>query len=529
VAGIAVLVIAAVSVLFHDPFEFDDRPHIERLMRLVLSNVQGDTAVDMEERMSEQVKFGESGDLLRVSAREWNSMSGLFLAHNGGYLGLQLFNKNCRKVRTAALPQYAGLAETDFLADSRLENLLHSAASSNSRVATASVTLPNGRLGYLIAVPNFANGEIVGFLVVIADIEKTLNNMLSEFKGLGYSVAVRDRSRELYESGGPEYRAAWTQSAEVPLPMLEWRVEVWPKPEIVAGARSPLPEFGALVGLLLLLLLSSSIVLAHQLQAKSVLLTRAHDELELRVRERTAQLQHVNKALLHAQDGERRRIARELHDSTVQTMGAIAIDLEKAQRLLPDEGNPKVQNLLADSSQLVERATTELRTMSYLLHPPMLDDLGLKDVLPWYAAGFSERSGIHVSVDIQSDLGRLPDEVELAVFRIVQEGLTNIHRHSGSSTAEISLFHDGQQLTLRIVDHGRGIPAGGLVPSDGARTVIGVGIAGMRERLRQLGGQLQIESGDHGTLLAATLPILGTTPVSTQKETIGGGSDGGLK
>src|SRR6267143_3688278 len=496
IATLAILVIAAVGVAFRDPFDFDDRPHIERLMKLALASVQGDTAVDMEERMWEQVKLGEAGNLSGMSAPEWETTSHLFLAHNSGYIGLQLLDRTYKQKRTAAPPEAVGLPATDFLADARLQYMLQSAATSTNRVAAAPISLPNGRPGYLIAVPDFVHGEIVGFLVVICDIEKTLDTMLSEFKHLGYSVAVSDNFHQLYQSPGSsssEDRKMWGQSANVPLPAVTWRVEVWPRPEMLAETRSSLPELGAIFALLLILLLASTIHFARLLQGKSVLLVRAHHELEGRVRERTAQLEQANEALLHVQDEERQRIARELHDSTVQILGAVAINLEKVQQLVPDGDPVKVRKLLADGSELVERATTELRTISHLLHPPILDDLGLEGVLPWYAAGFSSRSGIQVKMDVPPDLGRLPHELELTLFRIVQEALTNIHRHSGSPTAEISVFRDAHQVTLQVMDHGGGIPPGVLESAPNATTAVGVGIAGMRERVRQLGGRLEIE------------------------------------
>lgn len=261
-------------------------------------------------------------------------------------------------------------------------------------------------------------------------------------------------------------------------------------------------------------------------------LRRARDELESKVEERTADLRSANQKLeteiderrqaeeslqglsgrlLNLRDEERRRIARELHDSTAQILGAVAIDLEKVRRLVANGDSLKAQPLLAQSSDLVERATSELRTISYLLHPPMLDDLGLEGVLPWYTAGFSSRSGIRVNLYAQGDLGRFPAEIELTLFRILQEALTNIHRHSGSSTVEITVRKDSDRVTLQIVDHGCGIPPEALNAIRSAKAVVGVGTAGMRERVRQIGGSLQIDSGGGGTSITATIPINTTT------------------
>jgi len=336
-AMLVILVIAAVGVTFRDPFLFDDRPHIERLMRLALSNAQADTTVDMEERMWAQVKLGLAANLSDMSEHEWGAMSHWFLAHNPGYVGLQLLDKEYHEKQSAVLPEAAGLDATlDFLTDARLQHTLQTAATSTNQVGAVPISLPNGRAAYLIAVPDFSHGEFVGFLVVECDIEKTLDSMLSEFRELGYSVAVSDNLHQLYQTPGNstlEDRKEWGQTAKVPLPSVDWRVEVWPKPELVAEARSALPELGVLVALLLFVLLAATIHFARKLRIKSTDLRKAHDELEQRVRERTAQLEHANQSLLRVQDQERRRIARELHDSTVQIMGAIAIDLEKIQQL----------------------------------------------------------------------------------------------------------------------------------------------------------------------------------------------------
>jgi two-component system, NarL family, sensor kinase len=229
-------------------------------------------------------------------------------------------------------------------------------------------------------------------------------------------------------------------------------------------------------------------------------------------------LQELSARLLQMKDEEQRRIARELHDSTVQVMGALAIDLEKAQHLLRGGDDSKIRTLLAHSSELAERATTELRTISFLLHPPILDDLGLDGALSWYAEGFSRRSGIQVHIDVQRDLGRLPHELELTIFRIVQEAVANVHRHSASPNMEICVHRDAHEVTLQIIDHGRGMPPGIAEQVRHGRAAVGVGIAGMRERVRQLGGRLQIDSDVNGTRIRAMLPLVevGTSPESSK-------------
>jgi PAS domain S-box-containing protein len=205
------------------------------------------------------------------------------------------------------------------------------------------------------------------------------------------------------------------------------------------------------------------------------------------------------------QDEERRRLARELHDSVGQTLAALSMNIGMVQAQ-----SHKLDSLgaraISENAHLVEQVSREIRTISHLLHPPLLDVAGLASALRWYVDGFSERSHIKVDLDIPNDFGRLPDEMEIAIFRIVQECLTNIHRHSGSPTATIRLIQEGERLTVQVQDHGRGIPL------EKQRALIesglgGVGFAGMRERLRQLGGTLEIRSGGTGTLVGATLKV----------------------
>lgn len=268
-------------------------------------------------------------------------------------------------------------------------------------------------------------------------------------------------------------------------------------------------------------------------------LRQARDELESRVKERTAELQFANEKLesenqerrraeeslrelsgriLRLRDDEQRRIARELHDSTAQILGSLAMDLERVQQLVPAGDKSKAQELLVQCSELLEKATAEIRTISYLLHPPMLDDLGLEGVLPWYAAGFSERTGIRVKVDLQPSLGRLPQEIELSVFRLVQESLTNIHRHSGSQTAEIAVFKDAQTVRLEIADRGHGIWPGIVEKIRNAGATVGIGISSMRERVYELRGSIEIVSSGGGTTIKVTLPIDSPRLASEQED-----------
>jgi PAS domain S-box-containing protein len=216
-------------------------------------------------------------------------------------------------------------------------------------------------------------------------------------------------------------------------------------------------------------------------------------------------LRTMSGRLLQLQDEERRRIARELHDSAGQMLVALDMNLATIQR----DGanlNHGAARACAESLHLVQQLSKELRTISHLLHPPLLDEAGLPSAIRWFVEGFAERSKIPVALEIPQNLGRLSPEFETTIFRVVQEGLTNIHRHSGSSTAAIRISQVPDAIRLEISDHGKGIPAGVQLGLAGAGRS-GVGIQGMRERLRQLGGHLEIHSGRIGTTILAVLPL----------------------
>jgi two-component system, NarL family, sensor kinase len=219
-------------------------------------------------------------------------------------------------------------------------------------------------------------------------------------------------------------------------------------------------------------------------------------------------LEQLTARLLQLQDEERRRIARELHDVTAQNMLAIVTNLSRLKqgRFLPSEFN----DILTDCYKLGKESLKDIRTFSYLLHPPMLDESGLSDALHWYVDGFITRSGIYVDLVLPPEVERLPSEVEIALFRVVQEGLTNIHRHSGSETASIRLERGPTQLVLQITDKGHGMAGTVKSKEEDETLLLGVGIPGMRQRIRQLGGVLEIKSSEQGTTVIVTLPLAKT-------------------
>ena len=239
----------------------------------------------------------------------------------------------------------------------------------------------------------------------------------------------------------------------------------------------------------------------HERKQAEDSLQKAHDALESLVEQRTAALRRLSARLLRVQDEERRRIARELHDSLGQYLTAAKINLDVLAR---DKGNG---TCLREAQQLIDRAIADTRTLSHLLHPPLLDEAGFISAARWYVEGFGKRSGITASLEIPEGFDRLPSEIETALFRILQESLTNVHRHSGSRSVQVRLTRDTAFVVLAIQDHGKGIPPDALERFKQNGSNLGVGLAGMRERTKELGGSLHLESGPKGTLLKAVVPI----------------------
>jgi len=246
-------------------------------------------------------------------------------------------------------------------------------------------------------------------------------------------------------------------------------------------------------------------LLVRDAQGQVVRMIGALTEVSERKRDAEA-LRELSGRLLRLQDEERRRIARELHDTTAQRLGALAMNLSAVKDSAPDL-SPRARACLSESLELAGECSREIRTLSYLLHPPLLDEVGLGSALRWFVDGYTQRTGIDVQLEMPPQLTRLPEDIELALYRVVQEGLTNIHHHSRSKKAHICLMCRPAQALLTVADEGCGLPPGLLERGGRRGAKLGVGISGMRERIRQLGGQFEIVSGSNGTTLKASVPL----------------------
>jgi PAS domain S-box-containing protein len=288
-------------------------------------------------------------------------------------------------------------------------------------------------------------------------------------------------------------------------------LNMWPSPDEHTAFVEKLKREGSLRntetifrrkdGALRVLLSSAELV---EIGGKECFLVVSSDISDRKESER--QLAELTARLLRTQDEERRRIARELHDVTAQSIGLIMLNLAQVQNAASPLDKPS-KDKLTESLALGEQALKDIRTLSYVLHPPLLDQAGLMTALKWYVKGFQDRSGVKVSFTENGYNGhRMPPEVEYALFRVVQECLTNIRRHTKSETAEISLIRTAEEVSLSVRDYGKGYQV--EMPRNGdSAEFVGVGIPGMRHRLKQLGGGLVVDSNHEGTTVIATVPV----------------------
>jgi PAS domain S-box-containing protein len=336
-------------------------------------------------------------------------------------------------------------------------------------------------------VNGFFSSSTVGFGILDSQLRYTrVNDVLPRMAGLNLedilgksvpevfgprAVQTQEMMRKVLETGSPLLdREVSTELPKNPGQVRYWLVNYFP----IRGERSAITQLGVI----------------------------AVDVTGRRIAEEA--LRKLSGRLLGIQDQERRRIARELHDSLGQYLAGLKIAIEMLAN-----SPAAVQNgaLLKECADILEKAIAETRTLSHLLHPPLLDEAGFASAASWFVTGFSQRSGIPVSLELPDDIPRLPEAIEIALFRVLQESLTNVHRHSHTSAAEIKVETDAEQISIEIRDHGRGMPAHVMEQIRAEGPKLGVGLAGMRERIHELGGTFEVSSDQHGTVIRAAVPL----------------------
>lgn len=501
------LVAALGTVVLYCALKAQERAQFERVVRLATDSIQADIASDMQIRIQGLVRIAKLWQLQsKFRKDEFELYASLYENHDPGCTGVAWVNRSFQLMSVVPLDGDSELREL-YLANEDQRRELQKALTSRGAIVTRSAQHQGSRFLF-IWVPGYAGDEFQGFIVGVFRVEPLLNDVLSDHAELGYSVAISDGDKPIYilhpESWDQEKQ--WGQTASVPLPGVNWGVRVWPDATLMPKTQS-LSTVVLVGGLLMAGLLALAARLAQKAQSAAGTTAEANARLEKEVAERRRaeeSLHTLSARLLKVQDEERHHIAHELHEGTAQKLYGLSMNLRLISEWAPPQ-HPQAQKKFTESLKLADECVREMRTLSYLLHPPSLDMLGFVDACQTLAQGFMERSGIEVELDLPARLGRLPQDWEVALFRIVQESLSNIHRHSGSKTACIRLSNHEGLLALEVSDNGRGFDQGTLDRASD-RANFGVGIAGMRERLRQLGGQLHIESSASGTSITATLP-----------------------
>lgn len=492
----------------------------------------------------------------------WDKNAELYIQHRPGCVGVAWIEISgdrhfvTTKTRIRPLLAFNGVPTA----------AMEAAKATRSTLFSMPDSVGDGSTQWAVVHPAFAGDEFRGYVVAFFD-SKALDDILLDVTGLGFSFAVVFPGQLEYAlpMTNRAYEQRWATMLTVPLPGVKWQLRVWPNPSTMIAIRSHMSQITLVTGTMLSLLAFLTVYFAARVSRSSARITlanealqremavregaekelrRARDELEARVQDRTAELatanvllqreitehEHAESSLrqltgqlFHLRDEEQRRLARELHDGATQTLIALSVNLALIRDAIPS-GDCSTTKVIADSTRLLQQCTEELRTISYLLHPPLLNELGLAATLHDFAEGFQDRSGIRVSVNIDPGLGRFGQQLELTVFRVVQEALSNIRRHAQSKSAAISLEQQSDFLHLEISDAGLGIPPE-VLASTGSN-VAGMGIAGMRERVRLLGGRLEIQASTAGTKIDVVLPV--AAPDSTAKKAVAGSTTGSI-
>ena len=513
--------------------------------QLAAEAIRTDLREDMEWQRIGLDRLGLLWEGADAESSLWTSNAELYIEHRPGCVAVEWVGANGQrravflKTRTTPLLAFNGLPKP----------AMDLAKETRNSVFSSTDALGDGTMQWAVVHPVYAKDELRGYVISFFDVARSIDDNLADVRGLGFSFTVKFPTQNLEHAlpeTNREHEQQWATAVDVPLAGVKWQLKVWPNPSTMLRIRSLLPLITLVVGTALTALAfltfhfaagtarsSARVALTNAALEREIAvregaekeLRRARDELDERVSSRTAELatanvllrQEINEhkraegslremtgRIFHLRDEEQRRMARELHDGATQTLIALTTNLALIRDSIPSD-DPGAQKLLSDSVRLLQQCTEELRTISYLLHPPLLNELGLVSALNDFVEGFQTRCGVQVSLRVDRELGRFDQQLELTVFRVVQEALSNIRRHAHSQTAAISLERNTNYLHLEIADSGRGIPS--EVLSQTGSKMVGVGITGMRERVRLLGGRFLIQSNETGTRIRVVLPI----------------------
>jgi signal transduction histidine kinase len=504
---VAVVTVAAALVLWH-ALRGQERAQTERVVKLATYSIRADMIADMNIRILGLVRLAKLWEIWeKPRENEFRLHTSLYISHEPGCVAVGWVTPDLDINWAVPVDGDVAIRQLTLATQGEQRRLLNSSLQTHEAIVGHSVQLSQEERFLPVWVPIFEKNTFHGYIVGVFRVHTLLDDITSDHADLGYEVVVVEGQQPIYYlSNATIAKNKWAQETTVPLPGAKWGLQIWPSTKALPDTY-PLSQVVLLGGIFVALQLTLTVYLAQKARLWARHVEAANQELvkENTERRRAEESMHrLSARLLQVQDEERRHIARELHDSTAQTMYGVAIKL----RLISESESPrdpKSDQLLTESRQLAEQCLSEMRTMAYLLHPPSLDELGLVPACRSLVKGFTERSGILVDLKAPPDLDRLPREMETALFRVMQESLSNIHRHSGSKTACIQLSQSDQEIRLEVSDQGRGLVRE-MLDREIDHTRLGVGIAGMRERLRQLGGQLEIRSSSKGTTVIAVLP-----------------------
>ncbi len=539
VVGVTATIVAARTIVTHEDEE------VGWATQLAGESIAVDLREDMEWQRIGLDRLGLLWEGAEPQQSLWVNNAELYIQHRPGCIAVLWIGANGDKrvvvsqSRTTPLLAFRGVPTA----------AMEVASTSRSTVFSLPEALADGTTQWAVVHPVYESDKLRGYVVSFFDAARAIDDNLSDVRGFGFSfvVVLSDQLEYAIPGTDRQYEKQWARTLTVPLPGVTYRIRAWPNPSTLVRIRSLLPAITLGVGCLLSLLSCLTVFFASRVARSSARITqtnealqreiavregaevelrRARDDLDARVQDRTAQLVSANvllqreiaeheraetslrrltSQLFHLRDEEQRRLARELHDGATQTLIALATNLTMIQDDIPPEDS-RGKALISESTKLLQHCTKELRTISYLLHPPLLNELGLAPALADFVEGYERRCGIRVTLNIDSDLGRFNEQLELTIFRVVQEALSNVHRHAHSQTASISLERHAEFLHLEIRDAGQGIPPE-VLAEDGSSNLLGVGIAGMRERVKLVAGQLEIQSDNTGTRIEVVLPV----------------------